>query len=191
MNDIETQVLRTIGEDVSSPDVFTDSDLGMAQIRDSVNDAVQELCAVSGSYVRTVHVPLLADQQWYRLTMRRDYMGYIIQCWDRDRHTKLSRTDPLTLSLQDPEWMETTGYPMQYMQVGLDYFGVYMRPSASGVVLELKCVCIPIPYSTTTDPVKLRDIFKHAAAHFAIGTGLMNVAGTLHSLSALWVSLLV
>ena len=49
MNELETHVLELIGEDVDSPDVFTDDDAGMAPIRDSINDAIEEISMVSGS----------------------------------------------------------------------------------------------------------------------------------------------
>jgi len=169
MNSLESHVLRLVGENVSSPDVFTDTDEGMTQIRTSINAAIQEMCMVTGSYVQTVHLPLLVGQQWYKLYLRQDYLGYIVQVWDRNRHTKLAKTDILTLSREDPYWMKDSGYPMQYLQVGQDYFGIYMKPSASGVVLELKCVCIPQPYEADTDPVKVRENYQNAAAYFATG----------------------
>lgn len=168
MNQLETQVLRLIGESVSTPDVFTDDDSGIAQIRASVNGAMQELCMVTGSYIRSVYLPLLVGQCFYRLTMQADYMGYIVQAVDLERRTKLYRTDLIALQAEDQRWMDRDGYPVAYMQIGLDFLGVYMRPSASGVVLELKVVCIPKPYTADTDPLKVREEFQRAAVHLAV-----------------------
>lgn len=168
MNSLETQVLRLIGENVTTPDVFADTDAGIAQVRASINDALQELCMVSGSYVRNLQLPLLADHQFYHIVMQADYMGYIVQCWDRERHTKLARTDLVELNAQDPYWMQTVGPPMSYMQIGLDYFGVYMIPSAEGTILEMKVVCIPKPYTTSTDAMKVREMFQRAAVQLAV-----------------------
>ena len=42
MNELETHVLELIGESTSSPDVFADTDKGMAPIRDSLNDAIKK-----------------------------------------------------------------------------------------------------------------------------------------------------
>ena len=58
MNTLETHVLELIGEDTDSPDVFTDDDDGMAQIRGSLNDAIEEIIIVSGSYKENYHLPL-------------------------------------------------------------------------------------------------------------------------------------
>ena len=50
MNALEKEVLKIIGESTSSPDVFVDTDAGLDPIRDSINDAIQELCMVTGAY---------------------------------------------------------------------------------------------------------------------------------------------
>jgi hypothetical protein len=168
MNSLETQVLRLIGENVSSPDVFADTDSGIAQIRASINDALQELCMVTGSYIRTMHLPLLANQQFYKLTMQADYMGYVVQVMDRSRHSKLIRTDLVAVNSNDPYWMQNKGYPMEYMQIGLDYFGICGIPSDDGVVLEMQVVCIPKPYTADTDPLKVREAFQRSGVQLAV-----------------------
>ena len=43
MNLLEKQVLRLIGEDPSSPDVFLDTDAGVAPVREALSDAIQEI----------------------------------------------------------------------------------------------------------------------------------------------------
>lgn len=168
MNDLETHVLRLIGENTSTPDVFLDTDAGMAQIRASVNDAIQELCMVTGSYRRTYHLALLANRQFYRLAPQNDYLGYVVGCWDRYLKRRLTRTDLLAMSATDPWWMKQTGPPLRYMQLGLNHIGVYMIPSTKGVVLELDCVMIPKPYADDAAPVKLRGNFQRAAVYLAV-----------------------
>lgn len=168
MNDLETHVLRLIGENVSSPDVFTDTATGIAQIRDSLNDAIQELCMVTGSYRRTYHLTLMANRQFYRLAPQNDYLGYIVGCWDRHLKRRLERTDPLSLSNADGWWMKRTGLPLKYMQLGLTHVGIYMAPSAKGVVLELDCVMVPKAYTEDEAPIKLRNNFQRAAVYLAV-----------------------
>ena len=46
MNSIEKEVLKLIGENTTIPDVF--NEVGIKQIRDSLNDAIAELCMVTG-----------------------------------------------------------------------------------------------------------------------------------------------
>lgn len=168
MNDLETHVLRLIGENTSIPDVFTDDDSGMAQIRASINDAVQELCMLTGSYRRTYHLALLANRQFYRLAPQNDFLGYIVGAWDRSQKRRLERIDLLAMSATDAWWMKRTGPPLRYMQLGLNHIGIYMAPSAKGIVLELDCVMIPKPYTDDVTPVKLRNNFQRAAVYFAV-----------------------
>ena len=50
MNDLEKLTLQTIGESVDAPDVFTDANI--TPIRDSLNDAIEEIALVTGSSKR-------------------------------------------------------------------------------------------------------------------------------------------
>ena len=168
MNSLETHVLRIIGENPSSPDVFADTDSGMAPVRDSINDAIQELCMVTGSYKKTYLLPLYADRMFYRMGWERDYFGWVVEAWDRSRQMRLEQTDVLTLAMTDGFWMERTGNPEEYMQIGEDILGVFSKPSANGIVLELTCVCMPKPYTADTDPVKVREVFQNAAVYLAV-----------------------
>lgn len=169
MNSLETHVLRLIGEDVDSPDVFTDTTSGIAPVRDSLNDAVQELCMVTGSYKRVYHLPLNADALVHKLTFEADHFGWISEAWDRERKFRLEQTGLLKLNIQDPDWMTTTGYPEQYVQIGHNYLIVYRKQSSDGTVLELDCVCIPKPYTGENDPVRVRQAFERAAVYYAAG----------------------
>lgn len=168
MNDLETHVLRLIGENVTSPDVFTDDATGMAQIRTSINDALQELCMVTGSYRRVYYLPLLADRVVYRLSPQQDYLGYIVGAFDREYKRRLIRTDLTALIAYDPWWLKRSGPPLQYLQIGYRHIGIYMAPSSKGKILELDCVMIPQPYTADTDPVKVRNQFRNAAVYYAV-----------------------
>jgi hypothetical protein len=166
LNSIEEQVLRDIGESVTSPDVFTDDSQGMALIRTSISDAIQELCMVLGLYTRDYHLPLLANRQWYRLNPDHDYIAYILEVMDVNRRFKLTQTDIQTLSM-DPYCLRSNGNPEQYAYVGHNVFGIYPYPSAEGAMLILKCACIPKPYTEDYDIIYLREYLQRAAASFA------------------------
>ena len=168
MNQLETHVLRLVGENTSSPDVFLDTDSGIAQIRASINDAIQELCMITGSYRRTYNLSLLANRQFYRLAPQNDYLGWIVGAWDQSQKRRLERTDLLAMSATDGWWMKRTGPPLRYLQLGLNHVGIYMAPSTNGVVLALDCVMIPKPYADDAAPVKLRNNFQRAAIYYAV-----------------------
>jgi hypothetical protein len=166
MNDLEKQVLKIIGENTTTPDVFDSSRI--IHIRDSVNQAVQQICMVTGSYRKKYYLSLQEDLQFYRMVWKTDYFGYVIQVWDRNRHFRLRQTDVLKLDAEDPWWMQHTGNPEQYFHIGYQFLGIYMKPSSGNLVLELDCVVIPKPYTSDIEPVKLRESFENAAVQIAV-----------------------
>ncbi len=167
MNSIEEHTLRLIGENVTSPDVFTDDTTGMAQIRTSISDAIQELCMLLGAYTRDYHLPLMADKQWYRLAPEHDYVAYIADVTDYARKRKLTQTDLQTIGL-NPWFLKENGSPEEYFFVGHNVFGIWPYPSAEGTLLILKCVCMPKPYSQDYDVIYLREYLQRAAAYYAV-----------------------
>jgi hypothetical protein len=167
MNNIEEHTLRLIGENVTSPDVFTDDATGMAQIRSSISDAIQELCMILGAYTRDYHLPLLADHQWYRLAPEHDYIAYITEVIDYSRHRKLTQTDLHTISL-NPWFLKQNGSPEEYFFVGHNVLGITPYPSAEGTMLILKCVCMPKPYTEDYEVIYLREYLQRAAAYYAV-----------------------
>lgn len=169
MNKLETHVLEMIGENTTSPDVFLDTDAGMASIRDSINDGIEELAFMKGAYKETYILPLRKQQSFYRMEFSRGQFGWITECWDVSRQIRLTQTDLIKESRDDPRWMVHQGFPERYLQVGLDIIGVSPRPSDNSTVLQLDCVTIPDPYTSDTDRIKVRDSFEWAVVHYAVG----------------------
>jgi hypothetical protein len=164
LNSLEKDVCRLIGESITSPDVFSD----ITPIRDSVNSAVQELCALTGSYVQPYHMPLYTDRHFYRMGWLHDHFGYVIECWDRQRKYKLGRTDVRALSQIDPWFLKRSGDPTRYFEVGHTIIGIDRAPSQDGQILEMTCAAIPKAVANDGDPVKLRDVFRRSAVNYAV-----------------------
>jgi len=169
MNILERKVLELVGENPDSPDVFVDTDAGMAPVRDSINDAIQEISMLTGGYKRQYFLPLRSGQAFYRFKLPNGYLGWVTDVWDIDRKWRLTQTSTTKLSSQDPRWMVGSGFPEQYMQIGEDVIGFYRKPSASTGMMEITIVEIPHAYTTDTERVKLRDSFQYAAVLFAVG----------------------
>ena len=168
MNALEKEVLKIIGESTDSPDVFVDTDVGLDPIRDSINDAIQELAMVTGAYQVKYFLPLQEDTWLYRLEWNTDYFGYVVQAWDRARRYRLEQIDLMKLSNLNPEWMKDGGDPTHYFYLGYNMIGIYRAPSADGKVLELDCVSIPKPYTLETDLVKIRANYERATVYYAV-----------------------
>lgn len=168
MNVLETQVLQLIGENTDSPDVFTDDAAGIAPIRDSINDAIEEIAMVTGSQKLTIHVPLVEDKMFYRLNITNGSFGWITDAWLVNVQKRLNQSDFIKLNLYNPRWMINKSYPDDYMQVGTNVVGFHPRPSASFDMVELTAVVIPNRYTEDTDRIKVRDAFQRAVVHYAV-----------------------
>lgn len=168
MNAVEKLALRAIGENLDSPDVFSEGSTGLAQIRRSCGEAIQELCMLTGTFTRNYHLALREGRQFYRLSPLGDFFGWVIEAWDRTQGRRLIQVDLAAIAAYDPAWMRGYGPPTHYLQIGLDVLGVYRMPSADGTVLELKIASIPKMYATDTDPIRVREQYQRAAAHMAV-----------------------
>lgn len=167
-NEIESNVLDLIGEDTDNPDVFTLTTSGQALIRDSVNAAIQELAAQTGSYVRAFSLTTLSGRQHYRIVPRCDAFGYFLELWDRSRHYRLEKTSIQALEQIDPRFMQTTGSPRMFYHVGQDVIGLWPIPTETGTVLEGRAVMVPRAYTSHQDPLRLREGHHRAAVAYAV-----------------------
>lgn len=171
MNTIEAHVLQMIGEDSDSPDVFTDDATGMAQIRDSINDAIEEIAMVTGGNVEIYHLPLRANAGFYRLDFSayKGHFAWITGAWNIDQTRRLEQTSVIKLTAMNPRWMYNTGFPEAYFPIGFSHIGLWPTPSATTGVLHIEAVVVPARYTLDTDRIKLRRDFEWAAADFAVG----------------------
>jgi hypothetical protein len=173
MNILETRVLELIGESTSSPDVFADTTAGMAQITDSLNDAIQEICMVTGSHRRKWRVAVESGKNFYQITSDRDYFAWPVSIFLTVQKRRLEQVDLPWLLGYNYRWLYDRGFPERYFLIGHDKFGIHPRPSGSSYTLEIDAVAIPEAYSfrASTDNIeriKLRTNFQWAAVHFAV-----------------------
>jgi len=169
MNRIERHVLELIGEDPDSPDVFTDTSTGMAPIRDSINDAIEEIVMLTGSYKETYYISLRQNRNFYRFDFRRGFPAWITDVWLQTQQRRLEQTDLIRLNNYNPRWLLNTGNPLSYFPIGLNSIGVWPAPASDTDLLEINCVVIPERYDEDTDRIKLRKDWDWAAAHYAAG----------------------
>lgn len=168
MNSIEEQVLRLIGEDPGSPDVFADTNEGMAPIRDSINDAIEEICMVTASVQGEYPLLLRENESFYRLDFKVGRFAWVTDATLISPRRRLTQTDHFRLSKYNPRWLEMHGTPQSYGQLnnGIVYF--YPCPS-SELIVELNCIIIPDRYINDYDRVKVRHIYQDAMVDYAVG----------------------
>ncbi len=168
MKDIEKRVLELIGEDPENPDVFVDTVAGIEPVRTSINDAIQEIVALTGSHKRDYYIPLRAGQRFYRMVPNQGVAGWISDAWVNDKKHRLEQTSLGRLTKFDHRWMRSSSFPVSYFQVGVDTIGVYPKPSASTDVLRLTVVEIPDPYTADGDRLRIKREFEYAVVHYAV-----------------------
>lgn len=168
MNDLERDVLQLIGENVDSPDVFTDDDAGMEPVRDSLNDAIEEIAMLTGAVKASYPLLLRAGQTFYEMDFRGARFGWVTDAWLSSVQRRLEQTDVARLNSFNARWLVNTGTPQAYGQLDTDIVFVWPKPSAD-LVLDLTCVIIPARYAADTDRVRLREAFKIAAVQYAVG----------------------
>lgn len=167
MNELEKHVLEMIGENVDSPDVFTESNID--QIRDSINDAIEEITIVTGSVTRRYRISIRANANFYRLDFSQGRIAWITNVWLYGVNRRLDQTDFVGLVTNNPRWLYNSGSPTTYFTVGENIFGIHPAPTSSSGQIEINSVVIPDRYQEDIDRVKLRESFKWATVHFAVG----------------------
>lgn len=187
MNELETQVLQYIGENTDSPDVFTDDSTGMAPIRESLCDAIEEISMITGSTKRDYHLPLEQDSNFYRLKWNKDNYAWVTDAWLVNQKLRLEHTDLIRMNNHNPRWLQNTGPPKAYFPVGLDVLGVWPRTTSDTDIIALTCVVIPDRYTEDTERIKLRENYQWAAVFFAVseywaGRGDAKTAMTFHQM---------
>ena len=166
MNSLETQVLQLIGEDPSSPDVFSEGSDDFQQIRDSINDAIEEIVSITGGNKKKYFIPIDDGKGFYRLKISNGSFGWVADAIDVDNNRRLVQTDIVALSIRNPHWMQSTGPADEYLQIGHDIIGFFPRPSSG--VIELTIVQIPDRYTLDSDRIHVREQFKKAVVYYAV-----------------------
>jgi len=168
VNTVEREILLLIGEDLSSPDVFTDDNTGMAPIRDSVNAAIQEISLVTGVNRESVQLALRQGRNFYKLRAPRGYPLWITSAWLRGVKRKLEQVSLGWLNDYNPRWLYNSGNPERYVQIGSDVVCLHPAPASDSGVVEVEMAIAPEAYTSDTDRIKLRDEHKKAVVHYAV-----------------------
>ena len=168
MNALEREVLRYIGENPDSPDVFVDTDAGIEPIRDSINDCIEEIALLTGSHTVSYPITLVNDQMFYRLRVQHGAFAWVTSAWSVNQQRSLEHADLRLLEWWNPRWLITQAEPNAYFPIGHNVIGFYPRPSASSNVIDLTCVMVPARYTNDTTPIKVLSAFQRAVIHYAV-----------------------
>lgn len=168
MNTLEEHVLRQIGEDVDSPDVFTEGSDGMEQIRGSLNDAIEEVSMLTGSVERTYHMPIRSSRAFNRIPSVQGTIAWITDAWLMGNGRRLDQVDFTWLKFYNPRWLENNASPERYCLIGTDIICIHPVPSTGDDMLEFTAAIVPDRYENDDERIQVRDDFKWACVHYAV-----------------------
>jgi hypothetical protein len=169
MNDLEKQTLRLIGEDPEAPDIYTDDSEGLADIRESLNDCIEEIAMLTGAVKRTYTIVLRTSQAFYRFAFSRDQFARITDVWLPVYRRRLEQTDIYRLNRFNPRWMQNIGTPQSYFPIGNDSVGFWPAPGGDDMTVEITAVVIPERYKEEVDRIKMREAWQDVAVHYGCG----------------------
>lgn len=179
MNDLEMEVLRIIGEDPDSPDVYTSNNI--TQIRDSISDAVEELAVVGAFLKKTFRMPLFNGVNFYKIGFTYSQFVCVTSVYLPDKERLLEQSSVSAIEQHDPNWLTTNNTPEAYAPIGVDKIVFYPSYGEDGHHAEVECVVLPLRYSNDTQKTGLaRDLesapVNYAVAEFYASIGMLDRA---------------
>lgn len=168
MNEVERNILLKIGEDPDNPDVFVEGDESFDLIRNSINDAIEEISLVTGSVTRTYKMPLRKNANFYRLQFEHERFAWPVDVWLHGVKRRLIQKDFISLVDENPRWLYDAGSPVNYFMAGDFIMGIHPAPSSDDDMLEITSVVVPDRYTLGTSRLKIRDQFKWSITYYAV-----------------------
>jgi hypothetical protein len=162
-NDLEKSVMDLIGENPDSPDVYTDANI--TEIRDLINDAIEEVCMVTGCHRKVWHVPLKDACNFYQLPDSADAFLWAESVWLYNSKRRLEQKAFAGFTDQDYRWLLSTGGPYFYAILSYNKLCIFPAPSGSVDTLEITGAAIPKRYEEDTERIKLRESFQWSVTH--------------------------
>lgn len=166
MNKLERHVLELIGENTTDPDVYADTNEGLEPIRDSINDAIEEISALAGADKKRILLPLRQNRSFYNLNQPQ--LAWITSAWLSGTRRRLDQKDFQWLRTNRPRWLYSTGTPELYCPIGHKVLCVWPAASSDVNSIEIEAVMIPDRYSSDDDRIRIRDGYQWAAVHYAV-----------------------
>ena len=162
-NDLEKSVMDLIGENTNAPDVYTEDNI--IELRDLINDAIEEVCMVTGCHRKVWHVPLKNDCNFYQLPASADAFLWTESVWLYGSKRRLEQKDFAGFNAQDSRWLLSTGGPYYYATLGHDKLCIFPAPADSIDTLEVTGAAIPKRYEDDTERIQLRKSFQWSVTH--------------------------
>jgi len=163
-NTFETLVLNMFNEDTTTPMNFD----GTSIVRESIGDAIDELCLFGGFSKKTFNIPLRESQNVYVCELQGYEMVYPNGVWLYDTGDRLEQSDFASLSRKDGRFLQSRGTPTHYIPVGTNKLFLYPAVAGDDKLVEVEAVAIPDHYGAVTDVIEVQKEFRLALVHYCL-----------------------
>ena len=146
--ELKKSVMDIIGEDSTTPTYWTSAN--DIELEEHINDAIAEVCLLTGQHTDELHPPLYASRSYYHLDAGKGgELLYMKRVRVYPEGYSLEQTDPAQLTREDYLWMTRTGVPFRFYLVNGDILRTVPMESDGGRSLE--CLAATIPGRYTED----------------------------------------
>lgn len=167
-------VMDIVGEDSSAPTYWTSSN--DIEIEDYINDAIEEVCVLTGGYKQDLVLPLHASRDYYRLDPGKggEFL-YIDSIRVEPEGYSLGMSDTTKLTREDYNWMTRTGTPRTFFFVNPDMIRVVPMAGTAGQSLEILASTIPPTYTLDDEVVDLDESLISVVIAYAASMILLSM----------------
>lgn len=167
-------VMDIVGEDSSAPTYWTSSN--DIEIEDYINDAIEEVCVLTGMYKQDLVLPLHASRDYYRLDPGKggEFL-YVDSIRVEPEGYSLGMSDTTKLTREDYNWMTRTGTPRTFFFVNPDMIRVVPMAGTAGQSLEILASTIPPTYTLDDEVVDLDESLISVVIAYAASMILLSM----------------
>jgi len=160
--DIETQILREVGEDLTTPFKWD----GEGELREAIADGLDEACMVGEYFTQGLTLGMEANVAFYELSAVGFYPLYIKRAFLREQERELDSTSLVSIMTRDKQWQISRGAPREYVQLSPSLIMLYPCYSSDGGALELDVVGTQKHYDDDSEWLTLREELENALIHY-------------------------
>src|SRR6516165_3720764 len=124
-------------------------------VNDSIQDGLDEVCAVTGCIYKSASLPFTAKTTYYdMLTLLPDYIG-IVAMWNDTIRRWMFPTSLRKLNQQREDWDSTYGTPYYFCPISHRYVAIWLKPQVAnyGQMFVYYIASAPLLTDTTSIPI--------------------------------------
>jgi hypothetical protein len=186
-------VARKLNNQFNNPTYYTTDDLNA-----SLQDGVDEVCAVSGCIYKSASLPFTQYTTYYdMLTLLPDYIG-IVAMWNNVIKRWMFPTSLRKLNMQREDWDSAYGTPYYFCPITHRYVAIWLKPgvtnygqmfvfyrAAAPALTDTTQIPIPDEHITALELYSITDLWEQAQEWGKASDSLQDYLKNLEALRTL------